>query len=112
MPPRSWQLRITDILGAIERIERYTSGMTREQFVNDPKTLEAVCFALVVIGEAAGHLPEEVQASAPDVPWRQMRSMRNLAAHEYFGIDAETVWETATNDVPRLRASLEPLLER
>lgn len=109
MPPsRGWELRIRDMLGAVERIGRYTAGMTQEQFARDEKTVEAVCFALVVIGEAASRVSEEDQARAPELPWRKMRGMRNIAVHEYFGLDLETLWLTATRDV----AALKPLLER
>lgn len=110
MPPRDWRLRIEDILAAVERIGRYTEGLTSERFASDEKTVEAVCFAIVVIGEAANHVPEAVRGGAPEVPWRKMSDMRNLAAHEYFGIDLATVWETATRDVPSLKALLEPML--
>ncbi len=96
------------MLGAVERIGRYTAGMTQEQFARDEKTVEAVCFALVVIGEAASRVSEEDQARAPELPWRKMRGMRNIAVHEYFGLDLETLWLTATRDV----AALKPLLER
>jgi uncharacterized protein with HEPN domain len=41
-----------------------------------------------------------------------MRAMRNIAAHEYFGIDVTTVWQTATVDVPSLKPLLEALLDR
>jgi hypothetical protein len=110
VPPRDWRLRVSDILGAVERIGRYTEGLTQEQFARDQKTYEAVCFALVVIGESATRISQDVQAKAPDVPWRKMRGMRNIAAHEYFGLDLETVWQTATRDVPALRPLLERLL--
>lgn len=109
MPPdRDWPLRVRDILGAVDRIARYTAGMTQDQFAKEEKTLEAVCFALVVIGEAASRVSEEDQARAPLVPWRKMRGMRNIAVHEYFGLDVETLWLTATRDVPALK----PLFER
>ena len=112
MPPdRDWSLRVRDIVGAIDRIARYTDGMTQEQFARDEKTVEAVCFALVVIGEAAARVSEEGQARAPEVPWRKMRGMRNVAVHEYFGLDVETLWLTATRDVPALRPLLRSLLE-
>lgn len=53
-----------------------------------------MCFALVVIGEAAGHVPDDIQASAPEIPWRKMRAMRT--AHEYFGIDVRWSGVTVT----------------
>jgi uncharacterized protein with HEPN domain len=97
---RDWRLRVTDVLAAVERIGRYTVGLDRAAFERDERTVEAVCFALVVIGEAASHVPDEVQATAPQIPWRKMKAMRNIAAHEYFGLDLATVWQTATVDVP------------
>ncbi len=41
-----------------------------------------------------------MQATTPQIPWRKMKAMRNIAAHEYFGLDLATVWQTATADVP------------
>ena len=111
MPPdRDWPLRIKDILGAVDRIARYTAGMTYEQFARDEKTVEAVCFALVIIGEAAAKVDDADQARAPEVPWRKMKGMRNIAVHEYFGLDVETVWLTATRAVPALRPLLQALV--
>ena len=82
MPPRDWRLRITDILAAVERIRRYTAGLQEAGFARDEKTVEAVCFALIVIGEAVTHVPADVQAMDPQIPWRKMKGMRNIAAHE------------------------------
>ena len=110
MRRRDWRLRVTDVLAAVERIGRYTVGLDRAAFERDERTVEAVCFALVVIGEAASHVPDEVQATAPQIPWRKMKAMRNIAAHEYFGLDLATVWQTATVDVPALKPLLETLL--
>jgi hypothetical protein len=110
VPPRDWRLRVADILAAVERIGRYTANLHEADFARDEKTVEAVCFALVVIGEAVTHVPDDVQASAPQIPWRKMKGMRNIAAHEYFGLDRSTVWQTATGDVPALKPLLESLL--
>ena len=112
MPRRDWRLRVSDILAAVERIERYTAGQLEAGFVRDERTVEAVCFALVVIGEAVANLPEPVQTGAPQIPWRKMKGMRNIAAHEYFGLDLSTVWHTATVDVPALKPLLRALLAK
>jgi uncharacterized protein with HEPN domain len=69
-PDRDFPLRVRDILGAVDRIARYTAGMAQEQFARDEKTVEAVCFALVVIGEAAARITDEDRARAPEVPWQ------------------------------------------
>jgi len=55
MPRRGWELRISDIIEAIEQVLDYSSGMTFEQFVSDRKTIDAVIRNFIIIGEAASH---------------------------------------------------------
>jgi len=58
VPRRSWELRISDIIEAIENALDYSAGMTFEQFIADRKTIDAVVRNFIIIGEAASHLPE------------------------------------------------------
>ena len=110
MPHRSWQLRIADIIEAIEIILDYSAGMTFEQFASDRKTIDAVVRNFIIIGEAASHLPEDLTELHSDLPWREMRDMRNIAAHEYFGVDNTIVWETLRNNLPPLLPLLKHLI--
>lgn len=90
-PARNWRLRIEDILAAVERVQRYTARMDLASFLADEKTVDAVSFCFGVIGEAARHIPEDVVAANPDLPWPEMRAMRNVVVHEYFGVTQETL---------------------
>ena len=60
MSKRSLGLLIEDIWESIEKIERYTEGMTQDSFQRDEKTTDAVVRNLEIIGEAAGRLPKEL----------------------------------------------------
>lgn len=111
MPHRNWQLRISDIIGAIENVLDYIEGMTFEQFVADQKTIDAVVRNFIIIGEAASHLPEDFIEMHPDLPWREMSDMRNIVVHEYFGVDNMIVWETLENNLPPLLPLLRHLME-
>jgi len=102
MPSREWRLRLEDMLEAIERIARYTSGMDLTRFANDDKTVDAVVRNLEVIGEAARNTPDEVTRQHSEIPWEKMRGIRNLLVHEYFGVDVSIVWLTITGDLPPL----------
>ena len=106
MPSRSWQFRIDDIIEAINKIERYTDGIDFVIWQNDEKTVDAVIRNIEVIGEASSHLPIEVQEQYEDVPWGMMKGIRNVLAHEYFGIDLEIVWKTVKDDLPILKKRL------
>ena len=111
MSPRDWRLRIDDILSAIDKIQRYTEGMTGESLATDEKTLDAVLHDVTVIGEAARNVPAEIVERHPEVPWAAMGDMRNVVVHEYFGVLVETLWTTITDDLPPLLLQLRALLE-
>ena len=112
MPPRVWHFRLEDIVQAVEKILRYTDGMTFEQFLADDRTVDAVVRNLTVIGEAARHIPDDFTAGHPEIPWKEMRGIRNVVVHEYFGVSKTIVWETTKRDLPVLLPSLRGVLER
>jgi len=107
---RDWKLRVEDILRASQRVSTFLQGVSWEQFGADEKVVAAVSYELIIIGEAVKGIPESVQAGAGAVPWEQMRGMRNVVAHEYFGVDLRVVWDTATRDVPAIVKPLRALL--
>jgi hypothetical protein len=69
VPHERWEDRVHDILTAIEKIQRYTAGFSFEAFANDEKTVDAVVRNLTIIGEAAQHIPTDIQARIPAIPW-------------------------------------------
>jgi len=108
---RDWRIRIEDILGAIAKVQRYTETLSQDQFLEDEKTLDAAVRNMIVIGEAARHVPDEIMQRYPDIPWRRMQGLRNLAVHEYFGVDSAILWETIKRDLPPLLPHLRRILE-
>jgi uncharacterized protein with HEPN domain len=94
------------MLDAIEKIERFTCGMTDAQFAADDKTQLAVIRAFEILGEASKLVPSDMQARYPDVAWRDMARMRDKLIHAYFGVDAAVVWETIRTDVPPTKAAI------
>jgi uncharacterized protein with HEPN domain len=108
--PRDWRLRVEDILQAIDRALKFTEGMDAAAFKADDKTVQAVTYCFVIIGEATRQLPEELTSAHPEVPWADMRAMRNIAVHEYFGVTLDTLFATARGDLPELAQSLRKLL--
>lgn len=111
MPPREWRLRVEDILTAVSRIRDYTEDETFETFVANTMAFDAVLHNLVIIGEAARHIPPEVAAAYPELPLIDMRAMRNVVIHEYPSVRAATVWATVKHDLPPLGPLLERILQ-
>jgi uncharacterized protein with HEPN domain len=111
VPPRDWRIRIEDIIEAATAIAGYVQGLSFEEFGRDRKTVDAVVRNLEVIGEAARHVPEEVRARFPELPWSDMADMRNVLIHEYFGVDLTILWKTASIDLPAILPALRRVIE-
>jgi len=76
--------------------------MTYDDFIADRKTVDAVVRNLIIIGEASVHIPEEICMAYADIPWQDMRAMRNFVVHEYFGVSNRILWDTVQIDLPPL----------
>lgn len=109
--PRKWKFRIRHILEAIARAPAYTRGMSFEGFQADQKTVDAVITRVTVIGEATRNVPGAVRAAHPEVPWRKMLALRNIAVHEYDRIDLGILWNVIQQDLPPLVPFLNDILE-
>ena len=82
-------------------IQRFGGGQA--EIVADAVYQNAVAMCLLQIGELAGHLSESYRAEHPQIPWRQIKALRNIIAHNYGSVDAETAWEIVEADIPALR---------
>ena len=112
MPRSEWRIRVKDLIEAAERGRAYVDGITFEQFAADRRTADAVSYAIVVIGEAARAVPSHVVAATPEIPWPDIRGMRNRVAHDYLGVDLKVLWQTAREDLPSLVSALRGLTAR
>lgn len=112
MPPRRIEQRLQDMVASAAKIRRYISDLKFDAFRKDDKTIDAVLRNLVVIGEAARALPDEFTRRHSEVPWSEVRGMRHVVVHRYFGVSLGIVWKTLTDDLPILVTQLESILER
>ena len=101
---------LTDILNSARIIQEHLSGITREQFLADLRTQDAVVRRFEIIGEAARRLSPETLKALPEVPWRLVVGMRNLLIHDYDDVDPKRVWVDSQNDLPPLIGRLEKYL--
>ena len=74
-----------------------------EVFCSNSTYRNAVALCLMQIGELTIKLSQEFKDGHKEIPWRAIRGMRNVVAHEYGNIDEETVWETAENGTKELK---------
>jgi uncharacterized protein with HEPN domain len=93
----------------------FVDGASKNDFLTDKRTQQAVIMSLIIIGEAATKLMDGYASFVqlhPEVPWRGMRGMRNRIAHGYFDINLDVVWETVQTALPELLRQLRSIQEK
>lgn len=104
------ELLLEDIISAAGAIAQFIQNQTGQSFEGNQMLRSAVTHQLTVIGEAVARLSPELRNRHPDVPWSDIRGLRNIVVHNYFGIDWAEVWRTASKEVPPLRNQVATIL--
>jgi len=98
------------IFDAICAIEKYFSVVDKPAFLANGMMQDAVMRRIEIVGEAARLISDELQEKHPELPWSEMRAIRNKIVHDYLEINADVIWDTAQTDLPALKAQIEKLL--
>jgi uncharacterized protein with HEPN domain len=109
--PRDYKVGLEDILDAIHKIRTYTVGATLQTFKQDCKTFDAVVRNLEIIGEAVKNLPDSVRSKHPEIDWKRIGGLRDILIHEYFGVDAEIIWDVIENKLGALETAVQHVLK-
>ncbi|HSN75354.1 MAG TPA: DUF86 domain-containing protein [Anaerolineae bacterium] len=107
---RSYQDYLIDILDAAEKALNWVKDIDLAEFTDNTEKVYATTRALEIIGEAARHMPQNIQDQYPEVPWSDMIGMRNVVTHGYFGVNSEVIWRTIQEDLPPLATSIAHIL--
>jgi uncharacterized protein with HEPN domain len=100
------------MLEMVEKIQEYTKFIhSVEEFEKDSKTFDACMMDFIVIGELVWKLSDEFQEKHSHIEWYKIRAFRNFAAHQYFGILPEKVWEIIQTKIPELKTNLEKIIK-
>lgn len=99
---------LQDILVAAEKIEKYTQGLSYDDFLDNDLISDAVIKNILVIGEVAKNIPDEIRQASPHIEWRKMAGMRDMMIHGYFSINYRIVWDVVRRQEGFLLRSLCP----
>ena len=97
---------LVKLLAEIGVISALLDGYNEERFVQDERTVRAVCMTLINIGELVKNLTDGLKAAYPHVPWRAISGMRDVTAHRYQTLNVHDVYLTCVSDIPELEKSL------
>ena len=111
MPERSLRVWLVDIRTEIAGIRELTANVESATFASSWGMKRAVEHGLLIIAEAAKHLPASLKATRPEVPWEKIHGLGNLLRHEYRRIDPDILWSIITEHLGALDAAAAALLE-
>lgn len=87
-------LHLEALIESIDKIEEYSKGFNNaEEFFHDSKSFDATMMQFVVIGETIARMDNKFKNTQKHIPWQKIKDFRNIIAHDYFGIDADEIWE-------------------
>jgi len=101
---------LVDILESAKIALDYVFDKDWDAFYEILQVQDAVVRRIEIIGEAARRISLETRDKYPQIPWREMTSMRNLVIHEYDVVDIKQVWDTVQNKLPLLIEELSKIV--
>lgn len=104
-------VRLRHMLDAAQQTLAFMKGRSREDLDSDAMLMLAVVRLVEIIGEAAHNTSKDIQFASPNIPWRQIKGIRNRLAHAYFDVDLNVIWDVIENDLEPLVQNLKKLLD-
>ena len=103
-------LYLSEMLASMDKIERYISGISYDEFIQQEQLVDAVERNIEKIGEAAAAIPDEIRNQYPDIPWKTIVGLRNKVIHHYFAVDTEVIYQIAIKNIPETKERIAKIL--
>ena len=112
MAARTTPIWLADIREEIAGIRAATAGQSADGFASSWVTKRAVEHALLIIAEAAKHVPTNLKEKHPEVPWQNIHGLGNMLRHEYRRIDSDILWSVVSDHIEPLDRAVAAMLEQ
>jgi len=106
---RKVKLFIGDIIENMQLAENTIADIDYETFISVKEKNYTVIRCIEIIGEAVKNLPLELRQKYPEIPWKAMAGMRDLAVHFYMGVDYKIIWNAVKDNYPVLCPQIEKI---
>ena len=103
---------IEDVIESIQKIEEYTSVLSKEKFSELISIQDAVLMRFAVIGESASKIPVDIRKENKAIAWRKIINLRNLIVHDYSSVNIERIWKIIQKDIPVFKKQILDLFKK
>jgi len=93
-------LILNKIINEAEVVSQMIRGMDEKSFLSNDERKRAICMTLINIGELVKNLDYSFREIHTHIPWRQMAGFRDIAAHGYFTLRMDDVWQYVSDELP------------
>ena len=106
-------LNLEALIESIEKIEKYSNGfLSAEEFYYDEKSFDATMMQFILIGEIVNRIDASFKSDNNHIPWQKIKNFRNIIAHDYFGIDADEIWDILNHKLLPLKQDILEIIQR
>ncbi len=105
MPPESKpdaKEFLADMRESARLASEYLKDVSLDEYVRNSMLQDAVVRRIEVLGEAAKRVDQVVRDAMPQIPWHEIRGMRNVLAHQYDDIDHRIIYNAVKANFPDL----------
>ncbi|MCM1057676.1 MAG: DUF86 domain-containing protein [Firmicutes bacterium] len=106
------EIILRKVISEINIAHEMLGTATLEEFINDEKLKRAVSMTVINIGELIKNITDDTRREYPQIPWKAIAGMRDIAAHKYQTLRMEDVYNTACTELPMLKNQLEKMIKR
>lgn len=102
---------LRDILSACNAIQMFSAGLERDDFASIDSVSSSILWKLMIIGEAATRISDELKSRYTEIEWNAMKGFRNVLVHAYFKINPDLVWDAIENRIEPLEILIREILK-
>ena len=106
------KIALEKMVAYAKELESYITGMDYDAFSADSKTINACAFLIGQLGELTTVISSEAQSMYTEIPWRNIKGMRNRIIHDYDNVDFIVLWKTVSESIPQLQNTIQTALDK